>query len=416
MWPTPTPGQLVAVRVLNVWPSPEQMWLRSRTKWTRNFFCQPFLCSIGSHLLIQRNCATTKPTSSLLSETGMSKPRPSTNTCVPSTCIMCSWLFKWVVVSNVMTQVCCSFKGIWHQDPVNDANGNLIPIMEDHAQEVGNLFDICHNLNKMEVLWSCRVYFQHSENVDHQNLAWSHKLLMKNIDTTLQQQVVNLSLWEPSGVCVFGAIFILHHCWMHHVHHTEPGSQCQQWVCATFKEKASSSAFSFFTMSCTFSTVVSHVLIALCHCWWIIFLKSMWLCQTLSSATMCKTFRISVVWMSTLLRPCSCGPRTVTTTSFPSQEQYGWRQRSQRQHSLLACLLSVNQWVLHLHKSLNLHQLQLQPPWLKARSLGEETGSNIKWIPTNPKMVSHTLASTSADAKSIGAPNVPRGKDGIFNS
>ena len=35
---------------------------------------------------------------------------------------------------------------------VNDTSGNPILLMEDCVQEVGNLFDIWHNLNKMEFL------------------------------------------------------------------------------------------------------------------------------------------------------------------------------------------------------------------------------------------------------------------------
>ena len=63
--------------------------------------------------------------------------------------------------------------------------------MEDYVQEIGYLFHIWHNLNKMEVLESCRVYCQHAKNVDHQNLAWSYELLIKNIDTTLQQHFLS---------------------------------------------------------------------------------------------------------------------------------------------------------------------------------------------------------------------------------
>ena len=37
-------------------------------------------------------------------------------------------------------------------DQILDTSGNPIPEMEDYVQEVGNLFIICHNLDRMEVL------------------------------------------------------------------------------------------------------------------------------------------------------------------------------------------------------------------------------------------------------------------------
>ena len=38
---------------------------------------------------------------------------------------------------------------------IHDASGNPIPEMKESLQEVGNLFNIWHNLDKMEVLKSC---------------------------------------------------------------------------------------------------------------------------------------------------------------------------------------------------------------------------------------------------------------------
>ena len=58
--------------------------------------------------------------------------------------------------------------------------------MENYIQEIGSIFDIWHNLDKLEVLTSCQMYFQHSKDVDPQNLARSYKLLMKNVDPSLQ--------------------------------------------------------------------------------------------------------------------------------------------------------------------------------------------------------------------------------------
>ena len=123
---------------------------------------------------------------------------------------------------------------------------------------------------------------------------------------------------------------------------------------------------------------------------------------------------VHTVVLRMLLRPCLCMSKTTTTTSLPSQEQCGWRQRSLKQHSLPAPLLSANQWVLLLNKSLSLHQLWHQLHQLKTLSLVEETISHIKWITTNPKTGSHTLVSMSIDAKSIGALNVPREDDGVI--
>ena len=71
-------------------------------------------------------------------------------------------------------------------NPITDASGNQIPLMENYIQEIGSIFDIWHNLDKLEVLTSCQMYFQHSKDVDPQNLARSYKLLMKNVDPSLQ--------------------------------------------------------------------------------------------------------------------------------------------------------------------------------------------------------------------------------------
>ena len=92
-----------------------------------------------------------------------------------------------------------------------DASGNQIPLMENYVQEIGSLFDIWHNLDMLEVLTSCQIYFQHSKDVDHQNLAWSHELLMKNIDPSLQQHVIS-SCKKSSWVCVFWTACFLPHC------------------------------------------------------------------------------------------------------------------------------------------------------------------------------------------------------------
>ena len=40
-------------------------------------------------------------------------------------------------------------------NPLLDASGNQIPLMENCVQEIGSLFDVWHNLDKLEVLTSC---------------------------------------------------------------------------------------------------------------------------------------------------------------------------------------------------------------------------------------------------------------------
>ena len=50
---------------------------------------------------------------SLLLVIEMSRLKLSTNTCTLSTCIMCSWLCKWVVISNAMLLQHCNIKLMW---------------------------------------------------------------------------------------------------------------------------------------------------------------------------------------------------------------------------------------------------------------------------------------------------------------
>ena len=40
-------------------------------------------------------------------------------------------------------------------DAIDNASGNLMPLMEDFVQSIGGLFNIWHNLDEMEVLQSC---------------------------------------------------------------------------------------------------------------------------------------------------------------------------------------------------------------------------------------------------------------------
>ena len=90
---------------------------------------------------------------------------------------------------------------------IQDANGNDLPLMEDIVTSISPLFDIWHNLLRQEVLESCRIYYQHAEDVDRQNLAWSYEFIMKNIDPFLQQTVIlaceNLPKYALSGPYAF---------------------------------------------------------------------------------------------------------------------------------------------------------------------------------------------------------------------
>ena len=119
---------------------------------------------------------------------------------------------KFMVVQVLQCQECNGTGALQFQvngtgNPVLDASGIQIPLMENYVQEIGSLFDIWHNFDKLEVLSSCRIYFQHSKDVDHQNLAWSYELLMKNVDPSLQQHVIssckNLPKYVFLGPCAF---------------------------------------------------------------------------------------------------------------------------------------------------------------------------------------------------------------------
>ena len=44
-------------------------------------------------------------------------------------------------------------------NPIHDASGNQIPLMENYVQEIVSIFDIWHNLDTLKVLSSCQIYF-----------------------------------------------------------------------------------------------------------------------------------------------------------------------------------------------------------------------------------------------------------------
>ena len=76
------------------------------------------------------------------------------------------------------------------QQRMQDADGNDIPIMIPTTEELGLLWDVWHNLSKEDVLSSCRTFFQHGEDIDRQNLSWSHDMILKNVDSNLAHIII----------------------------------------------------------------------------------------------------------------------------------------------------------------------------------------------------------------------------------
>ena len=88
-----------------------------------------------------------------------------------------------------------------------DASGNRIPVMVQSTKELGSLFDIWNNLTPAQVLESCRIFFQHGEDVDRQNLSWSFDFVLNNVDANLKHYVVSevesLPSYASSGPYAF---------------------------------------------------------------------------------------------------------------------------------------------------------------------------------------------------------------------
>ena len=72
---------------------------------------------------------------------------------------------------------------------VMDANGD--PIMVDAVVEGDSLFDVWHNVSRETVSNSVRLYAEHAEDVDRQNLQWSWEFILSNIDIGLRQYVIS---------------------------------------------------------------------------------------------------------------------------------------------------------------------------------------------------------------------------------
>jgi len=64
-----------------------------------------------------------------------------------------------------------------------DANNNHI--VDRSIKEMGNLFNIWHNLTKEDIVESSCIYHNHAEDVDRTNLPWSWECLLTNVDTNL---------------------------------------------------------------------------------------------------------------------------------------------------------------------------------------------------------------------------------------
>ena len=70
-------------------------------------------------------------------------------------------------------------------DPANP--GTLI----DDTDYLGNLFELWHNITITQLVESCRIYAQHAEDVDRENLRWSWELLLLNVDIDLRNYVIS---------------------------------------------------------------------------------------------------------------------------------------------------------------------------------------------------------------------------------
>ena len=90
-------------------------------------------------------------------------------------------------------------------NPMVDGAGN--PIMVDQVQGDVDLLQHWSRLTWDDVLESCRIYYQHAEAVDRQNLAWSYEVLMNNCDADMKHfvmsQLENRPTYASSGPVVY---------------------------------------------------------------------------------------------------------------------------------------------------------------------------------------------------------------------
>jgi hypothetical protein len=72
--------------------------------------------------------------------------------------------------------------------PVLDANGN--PTFADRVIVTDNLFESWHFLTMAIVAESVRIYAEHAEDVDRQNLQWSWEFILANVDSDLRHFII----------------------------------------------------------------------------------------------------------------------------------------------------------------------------------------------------------------------------------
>ena len=212
--------------MLNMWLSRVPMWWCSRTKWSRSHFLLLSQRNIRLHLLILRSCATMTPTSSLLSGIGVNRLRYSVNTCVLSTCTMCSWLCRWVNASNKTILEYCSFKWI---RPLGIRS--MMPVaIQFHSWKL-----VCKKLEVHSTSGTTSANGSSWELLSPLPTCWgcwlSESCMVIRIgDEEHWCQIATargFRLWESSRMCVLWTVYVLHHWLAHYVHHAKFGPQCQ---------------------------------------------------------------------------------------------------------------------------------------------------------------------------------------------
>ena len=79
-------------------------------------------------------------------------------------------------------------------DPVTNVqavDSQGLPIFNHNVVEDDSLFDSWHNLSKQAVAESVRIYAEHAEDVDRQNLQWSWEFILNNVDQDLRHYVLS---------------------------------------------------------------------------------------------------------------------------------------------------------------------------------------------------------------------------------
>ena len=109
------------------------------------------------------------------------------------------------VLSEVRTRQATAADGTLRVDNNND------PIMEDYVHQGESLFDVWHNVSTATVVESVRIYAEHAEDVDRQNLQWSWEFILNNIDPDLRHYLLSYvesfaSHVGPTGPIAFFAV------------------------------------------------------------------------------------------------------------------------------------------------------------------------------------------------------------------